>query len=160
MRFLFILITNFFFLFNTVFSQQSSKIYGSINDEENNPLIGINIYNKENKTLGTVTNSEGKFEIEFLFEEPTSFVISGIGYEQNMIYVIVGDAKTQLSQLKEFGYGDPIVLDRDGNSGNLYLHNNIFMKTKDNYIGFNTYVNKDSNNRYILFIVMFIYLLL
>ena len=87
MRFLFILITNFFFLFNTVFSQQSSKIYGSINDEENNPLIGINIYNKENKTLGTVTNSEGKFEIEFLFEEPTSFVISGIGYEQNMIYV-------------------------------------------------------------------------
>ena len=58
-----------------------------INDEENNPLIGINIYNKENKTLGTVTNSEGKFEIEFLFEEPTSFVISGIGYEKNMIYV-------------------------------------------------------------------------
>ena len=35
--------------------------------------------------------------------------------EQNMIYVIAGDAKTQLSQLKEFGYGDPIVLDRDGN---------------------------------------------
>ena len=35
--------------------------------------------------------------------------------EQNMIYVFVGDAKTQLSQLKEFGYGDPIVLDRDGN---------------------------------------------
>ena len=45
MRFLFISITNLFFLFNTVFSQQSSKIYGSINDEENNPLIGINIYN-------------------------------------------------------------------------------------------------------------------
>ena len=87
MRFLFILITNFFFLFNTAFSQQFSKIYGSINDENNNALIGINIYNKENKTLGTVTNSEGKFEIEFLFEEPTSFVISGIGYEQNMIYV-------------------------------------------------------------------------
>ena len=69
MRFLFILITNFFFLFNTAFSQKSSKIYGLINDEENNPLIGINIYNKENKTLGTVTNSEGEFEIEFLFEE-------------------------------------------------------------------------------------------
>ena len=51
MRFLFILITNFFFLFNTVFSQQSSKIYGSINDEENNPLIGINIYNKDTDKL-------------------------------------------------------------------------------------------------------------
>ena len=87
MRFLFFLIINFFFLFNISFSQQLSKIYGSIKDEDNNPLIGINIYNKENKTLGTVTNSEGEFEIEFLFEEPASFIISGIGYEQNMIFV-------------------------------------------------------------------------
>ena len=86
MRFLFFIIINFFFLFNISFSQQLSKIYGSIKDEDNNPLIGINIYNKENKTLGTVTNSEGKFEIEFLFEESVSFVISGIGYEQNMIF--------------------------------------------------------------------------
>ena len=35
--------------------------------------------------------------------------------EKNMIYVVVGDAKTQLSQVKEFGYGEPILLDRDGN---------------------------------------------
>ena len=35
--------------------------------------------------------------------------------ENNMIYVIAGDAKTQLSEVKEFGYGDPIILDRDGN---------------------------------------------
>ena len=35
--------------------------------------------------------------------------------EQEMIYVIVGDAKTQLERVKEFGYGDPILLDRDGN---------------------------------------------
>ncbi|MCW9000846.1 MAG: insulinase family protein, partial [Kangiellaceae bacterium] len=35
--------------------------------------------------------------------------------EQNMIYVVVGDAKTQLERIKEFGYGSPIVLDRKGN---------------------------------------------
>ena len=35
--------------------------------------------------------------------------------EKNMIYVVAGDAKTQLSQVKEFGYGEPILLDRDGN---------------------------------------------
>lgn len=35
--------------------------------------------------------------------------------EQNMIYVIVGDAETQLDRIKELGYGKPVVLDRLGN---------------------------------------------
>ncbi|NMP30606.1 insulinase family protein [Thalassotalea sp. M1531] len=35
--------------------------------------------------------------------------------EQQMIYVVVGDAKTQLNRMKSLGYGDPIVLDKDGN---------------------------------------------
>ncbi len=34
--------------------------------------------------------------------------------EQDMIYVVVGDGKTQLDRLKELGYGEPVVLDRDG----------------------------------------------
>ena len=34
--------------------------------------------------------------------------------EQQMIYVIAGDAKTQLDRIKELGYGEPIVLDKDG----------------------------------------------
>jgi len=34
--------------------------------------------------------------------------------EQAMIYVVVGDAKTQLQRIKELGYGEPIVLDREG----------------------------------------------
>ena len=32
-----------------------------------------------------------------------------------MIYVVVGDAATQLEQLKELGLGDPVLLDADGN---------------------------------------------
>ncbi len=35
--------------------------------------------------------------------------------EKEMIYVVVGDAKTQLQKVKEFGYGNPLLLDRDGN---------------------------------------------
>lgn len=35
--------------------------------------------------------------------------------EQQMIYVVVGDAKTQLERVKKFGYGDPVMLDRKGN---------------------------------------------
>jgi zinc protease len=32
-----------------------------------------------------------------------------------MIYLILGDAKTQLKPLNELGFGQPILLDRDGN---------------------------------------------
>jgi len=34
--------------------------------------------------------------------------------EQSMIYLVVGDAKTQLSRMKDFGYGEPIILNTDG----------------------------------------------
>jgi zinc protease len=32
-----------------------------------------------------------------------------------MTYLIVGDAKTQLDHLKKLGFGNPVLLDRDGN---------------------------------------------
>ena len=32
-----------------------------------------------------------------------------------MYFVIAGDAKTQLSRIKELGFGKPIMLDREGN---------------------------------------------
>ncbi|MEM7277669.1 MAG: pitrilysin family protein, partial [Pseudomonadota bacterium] len=35
--------------------------------------------------------------------------------ESEMIWVVVGDAATQLERLKDFGYGDVIMLDRQGN---------------------------------------------
>jgi len=34
--------------------------------------------------------------------------------EQSMIYLVVGDAKTQLARMKDFGYGEPTLLDIDG----------------------------------------------
>ncbi|MCP4273081.1 MAG: insulinase family protein [Gammaproteobacteria bacterium] len=35
--------------------------------------------------------------------------------EQQMIYLVVGDAETQLSRMKDLGYGEPIILDIHGN---------------------------------------------
>ena len=32
-----------------------------------------------------------------------------------MIYLVVGDAATQLEGMKSLGFGDPILLDADGN---------------------------------------------
>jgi len=34
---------------------------------------------------------------------------------QNMIYVVAGDAKTQLELIKNLGFGEAIILDRNGN---------------------------------------------
>lgn len=34
---------------------------------------------------------------------------------QNMIYMVAGDAKTQLELIKNLGFGEAIILDRDGN---------------------------------------------
>lgn len=35
-------------------------------------------------------------------------------HPEKMIYLIVGDAKTQMEKLKDLGFGDPILLDKDG----------------------------------------------
>ena len=32
-----------------------------------------------------------------------------------MIYLIVGDKATQMGNLKNLGFGEPILLDKDGN---------------------------------------------
>lgn len=37
---------------------------------------------------------------------------------ERMIYLVVGDAATQLEGLKQLGWGDPILLDKDGNPVN------------------------------------------
>ena len=35
--------------------------------------------------------------------------------EQQMIYLVVGDAESQLKRMKELGYGEPVLLDKQGN---------------------------------------------
>ena len=44
------------------------------------------------------------------------------------------------NELKKF-------MNRNNNSVYLYLHNNIYMKTKDNYHGFNSYINDNDDNK-------------
>tara|TARA_E500000178_G_C16799592_1_gene651795 strand:- start:15 stop:878 length:864 start_codon:yes stop_codon:yes gene_type:complete len=43
-------------------------------------------------------------------------------------------------------------MDRDDNDVYLYLHNNIFMKTKDKYTGFNRYFGSDDYSSYFQFL--------
>ena len=54
-------------------------------------------------------------ELEAMSIDDVRNVYQKYAEEQKMIYVVVGDAKTQLERVKAFGYGDPIMLDRKGN---------------------------------------------
>ncbi|TQV88217.1 M16 family metallopeptidase [Aliikangiella coralliicola] len=53
-------------------------------------------------------------ELNALTLEEVRNLYQKYGEEQQMVYVVVGDAKTQLERVKQFGYGDPIMLDRKG----------------------------------------------
>lgn len=79
------------------------------------------------ENLLTMLNEVSKFDLPFDFVEKEQAQLESMTVEeaqqiyqkyadeQQMIYVIVGDAATQLERVKEFGYGDPIRLDRKGN---------------------------------------------
>ena len=45
-----------------------------------------------------------------VFEEREEYIVP-----DRMIYLVVGDAKTQLERLRRLGLGEPIRLDRQGN---------------------------------------------
>lgn len=85
---------------------------------------------REYETIGnllTMLNEVSKFDLPFNFVEEEQAQLKAMtvedakniyhkyANEQEMIYVIVGDAATQLERVKAFGYGDPIMLDRNGN---------------------------------------------
>jgi hypothetical protein len=54
------------------------------------------------------------------------------------------EKRWKVTQSVESGFLN--FLNRDNNSVNLLLHNRIFVKTKDNYIGFNRYLNENQEN--------------
>ena len=80
------------------------------------------------------------------------------------IFAHLMNKEIQINKLpKEWKTTDQISLDfqdfidREGNSVYLTLHNNVFMKTKDLYTGFNRYLNDETNNRH-YFRLLFNYL--
>ena len=54
-------------------------------------------------------------QLEAMTVEDAKSLYRQYANEQQMIYVVVGDAETQLERVTQFGYGLPIILDRKGN---------------------------------------------
>ena len=69
---------------NITYSQD--VISGKIVDENNDPLVGINIFFEEDKLIGTTSDINGNYSLELNKDYPVTIVISGISYEtQNII---------------------------------------------------------------------------
>ena len=108
MRALFILLFNFI-IFNNLFSQSILK--GNITDESNEPLVGINVFLSENKSIGSVTDLDGNFNINTTFNFPISITISGIGYETKKIMIKSEDSLNKRIVLSEsILLGDEVVV--------------------------------------------------
>jgi len=97
-------------------------------DVTRNKLIKSNALRFE--TLGSLINmldNISKYNLPVNYIANQQDVLTGMTVEdvqqlandylngENMIYVVAGDAKTQLELIKNLGFGEPVLLDRDGN---------------------------------------------
>lgn len=87
-------------------------------------------YARRFETLGALLGMLGQiaaYDLPFDFVEEEQAVIRDMTLErhqalaqqylatEHMIYLVVGDAQTQIPQLRGLGLGNPILLDTDGN---------------------------------------------
>ena len=100
-------------------TQQNQQITGRVLDSAGEPLIGVSIVDKGNKTNGTVTDFDGKFTLRV---SSNQIVVSYVGYKTqeisvagktNVEVVLQEDAK-MLSDVVVIGYGTVKKADLSG----------------------------------------------
>ncbi len=101
----------------TTLAYSQSIIEGTINDENNTPIIGANILIK-NSDNGTTSDIDGFFKIETEVKSPT-LVISYVGYETIEIIADKSPLSISLSPQAEFLDDVVIVGSRNPNRSNL-----------------------------------------
>jgi TonB-linked SusC/RagA family outer membrane protein len=92
------------------FTEQAIVISGKVTDESGQPLFGVNI-NEKGTTNGTVTDSQGNFELNVRSSQSV-LVISFVGYavqerkaEQSPMYVVLQKNISSLDSVVVVGYG-------------------------------------------------------
>ncbi len=103
-----------------VFSQ-TKTISGSVNDENNLPLVGVNI-TVQNSNIGALTDFDGNYSIIIPSEKPKVLIFSYLGYSTQEVDVSLTDSVSvmmipDLEQLEEvvvIGYGSVLKKDLTG----------------------------------------------
>jgi len=115
-------------IFRDLITNYASTYFQDDLDVTRNKLIKSNALRFE--TLGSLINmldNISKYNLPVNYIANQQDVLTGMTVEdvqqlandylngENMIYVVAGDAKTQLELIKNLGFGEPVLLDRDGN---------------------------------------------
>ena len=75
------------FISNNILIAQKKTIKGTISDSNAEQLVGINIYVTSDKSIGTVSDISGNFELTTILNYPFKIELSGIGYELSLIHI-------------------------------------------------------------------------
>ncbi|MEN6324327.1 MAG: TonB-dependent receptor [Proteiniphilum sp.] len=88
---------------------QDRTIIGVVKDSKGDPMIGVTIQLKENSKIGTVTDYNGKFQLDV--PSNSSLIFSYIGYDNqiikatNNLTVIMKENTEELDEVVIVGYG-------------------------------------------------------
>lgn len=81
--------------FTRAWGQVTGNLQGNITDEQNNPLIGVNI-GLEGTTLGDATDANGYYEIQHIPEGDYVVAVTGIGFNtrRKKVTIVSGEETT------------------------------------------------------------------
>lgn len=111
-----------------VSAQQGRTISGIITDTNGEPIIGANVVEKSSKSVGTVTDADGKF-ILTLDHPSATLVVSYIGYltkevltgNQSVLKIILAEDTQNLEEVVVIGYGSVKKSDLTGAVGSIQV---------------------------------------
>lgn len=109
-------------------AQQSKTISGVVTDSNGEPVIGANVVEKSSRSVGTVTDTEGKFTLNLDRPSGTLFV-SYIGYltkevpvgSQSFLKIILSEDTQSLDEVVVIGYGSVKKSDLTGAVGSIQV---------------------------------------
>ena len=108
-------------LFPIIIFSQTKTISGSVSDENNLPLVGVNI-TVQNSNIGALTDFDGNYSITIPFEKPKVLIFSYLGYStqevdvsltENVSVMMIPDLE-QLEEVVVIGYGSVLKKDLTG----------------------------------------------
>lgn len=139
---------------NLADNKATRKIRGSIVDESGEPLIGVSVM-VEGKNIGTVTDYDGKYELNVPLDEDRDLIASYIGYESKKISgagagapIQLDPSSMQLDEVVVTGYGAARKKDftgsvaKVGNNDGYFNSSSSGISVSKNDTGISDYLNK------------------
>jgi TonB-dependent starch-binding outer membrane protein SusC len=98
-------------VYTTMQAQQNAQVNGRVVDANGEPLIGVSVVEKGNRTNGTVTDLDGNFSLKV--SPKASLVVSYVGYKsqevsvagKNNVKVTLAEDAEMLNDVVVIGYG-------------------------------------------------------